>query len=126
MPIISIAFQCPELQSQNPIFKPLAISIDISSTHLEKQSHVLRVIPALQVSDDEADLNCDNFLLIDGATQVVNDHFPWTHSIAVIALVPCRMKLVVHVDIRMNKSSLSANNLQRTISHSHHLIMDFS
>lgn len=113
-----------------PIEKVLNMTINVSSSSLQpssleasslpypgvRESFVVRALPALHIADDEFGIEFDDMLCINGCLQGIyeapdyDEDGSFKHKFGIFATSPCRIKLLVHVERRSDRSVHSHYN----------------
>lgn len=104
-----------DAQSSGKVGRPLSVKIAVTSID-DKSGYVLRALPALHISDDEFGVEFDDMLIVDGILQAIYTS-GFMHSFELVALAPCRVRLLVHVERRKDHS---------IHSHAHPVVIDFN
>lgn len=100
-----------------PLNTPITVNVVLAADGGLRGSYLLRISPALCISDEEYNLNYEDLLVIDGSLSVLGTYPPRNHQIALWAVSPCRVKLLVHVEML---------NDHQSYSQPHPLVLDFS
>lgn len=100
-----------------PLNTPIAVNVVLAAAEGLKGSYLLRISPALYISDEEYNLNYEGFLVIDGSLSALGEDSPRNHQIALWAVSPCRVRLLVYVEMLKDHQSFSQP---------HPLVLDFS
>lgn len=105
--------------SKWPVGKLLDFTITVSNNEpSDSESFVVRALPALHIADDELGFEFADMMCVDGCLQAIykGSDETFEHRFSLMALSPCLVQLLVHVEGRSDGT---------IHSHSHPLKIDF-
>lgn len=120
---LRLQIHLPDGRRDWPIHSKVSIQLSVTwgGSHVggEDDQYVIRAFPALYIAEEELGVEIDDLVVFEGSLQQVTMSKPnavSTHQFSLLAIAPCRARLLVHVQRMSDK---------RVICHPEPVVLNF-